>query len=240
MPKVAGIVGQYIQVKREEKGTITYGGDQGFFRGAPASSVDDRKRRMGCGIVALADLLLYLAARNPLYRTRENESYVNRMLSQQEYIAYYNSIYDRVGGLPGGKSNGLSGFRLQRTFNRTARLEGWKLRALWGFSGKKLYGRMVEMLGRDIPVILCVPLLLFSKNPKEEIAFYKKAEGRYDRACTVSAHYVVVTEILEEREGIFLGISSWGVKYYINWNEYEKLLRKAFLGTILGNILYIK
>ncbi len=240
MPKVAGITGEYIQVRREEKGIVTYGGDQGFFRGAAASSVDDRKRRMGCGIVALGDLLLYLAARDPVYCMQENESYVNRILSQQEYMTYYNSIYKRVGGLPAGKSNGLSGFRLQRTFNRMARLEGWKLHALWGFSGKKLYGRMVEMLSRDIPVILCVPLLLFSRDPKQEIPFYKKTEGQYHKVCSVSAHYVVVTEILEEQEGIFLGISSWGVKYYINWNAYDRLLRKAFLGTILGNILYIK
>lgn len=240
MPGIAGITGKYIQVRREDKGVVTYGGDQGFFRSAEEASLDDRKRRMGCGIVALGDLLLYLASRDALYCIKENRSYVNRILSQKEYAAYFNSIYDLVGGLPGGKGNGLSGIRLQRTFNRIARREGWKLHALWGISGKKLYGRMVEMLKGDIPVILCIPLLLFAKDPEQGIGFYKKSGDQYQKSCTVSAHYVVVTEILEEKEDIFLGISSWGVKYYVNWKEYERLIHRAFLGTILGNILYIK
>ena len=56
-----GLRGQYIQVKRKRSGEITFGGDQGFFAGAPMRSADERKQKQGCGITALANTFLYLA-----------------------------------------------------------------------------------------------------------------------------------------------------------------------------------
>lgn len=237
---MAGLTGQYIRVKRSKSGVITYGGDQGFFADESEDSAEARKRSMGCGIVAFGDMLLYLAGRNRQYRFKKSEGYINRLLSEEEYKDYFNDRYEFLGGLPAKAGNGLSGFRLQSRFNRMARSENWNLRARWGFSSRKLYGRIVEMLDRDIPVILCIPLMIFKKDKEDGISFYKKEKGVYSKACTVSSHYVVVTEILREHDGIYLGISSWGVKYYVNWEEYVQLIHTHFLGTILGNILYIK
>lgn len=240
MSKIAGLTGKYIQVMRKKGDTLTYGGDQGFFEGAPKASEDDRKKRMGCGIVAFGDMLLYLAGRNPVYRTEENKHYVNRIFLQEEYKNYYNAMYDFLGGLPKRESRGLSCLRLQHGFNRMARMKKWKLRARWGLNGRKLYDRIIEMLGRDIPVILCVPVLFGRKNKDQGITFFKKEENTYERVCTVSAHYVVITEVVKENDDIFLGISSWGKKYYVNWNEYDSLIHTHIFGTILGNILYIR
>lgn len=237
---MAGLTGQYIKVKRSKSGVITYGGDQGFFTGESEDSIEARKRRMGCGIVAFGDMLLYLAGQSRRYRFKESERYINRVLSEEEYKDYFNYMYRFLGGLPAKAGNGLSGFRLQSRFNRMARSENWNLRARWGFSSRKLYDRMTEMLDRDIPVILCIPLMIFKKNKEEGITFYKKEKDVYSKKCTVSAHYVVVTEILSENDDVYLGISSWGVKYYVNWEEYLQLIHTHFLGTILGNILYIK
>lgn len=239
MERIAGLTREYVQIIREKSGSVTYGGNQGFFAASPAGSIDERKNRMGCGIIAFCDLLLYLAGGDPVYRLEENESYVNRSVREQEYKAYFNQMYDFLGGLPEKTGNGLSGMRLWRKFNCMAKLKGWNLRAKWGVNGRKLYGRMTEMLRRDIPVILCVPLMLFKKDKDQGITFYKKENNRYCRECTVSAHYVVVTEILKDNGSIYLAIASWGVKYYINWSEYDKLIHTHFLGTILGNILYI-
>lgn len=240
MPRIAGLTRQYIQVKRKEKDVITFGGDQGFFKDAPNGSQDERKKRMGCGIVAFSDMLLYLAGSNPVYETQDNRSYVNRVILEDEYMTYFNSQYAFLGGFSEKRKKGLSGFGLKRGFNRRARLEKWKLRAIWGWSRSKLFDRIKEMLDKEIPVILCIPMMILKKDKGKGITFYKKEGNRYRKACVVSEHYVVITEILREKEGIFLGLSSWGEKYYVNWKEYEELIHTHFLGTILGNILYIR
>ncbi|MDE5908128.1 MAG: hypothetical protein K2H52_05225 [Lachnospiraceae bacterium] len=237
---MTGLKGEYIRVKRHNGGIITYGGDQGFFSDASADPAEARKRRMGCGIVAFGDLLLYLAGQNSQYRFKGSEHYVNRVLSEEAYKDYFNDRYVFLGGLPAKAGKGLSGFRLQGRFNRMAKSEGWKLYAKWGLSSRKLYGRMIEMLEKDIPVILCIPLMIFKKDKEHGITFYKKEEKGYSKACTVSAHYVVVTELLEEQDEIYMGISSWGMKYYVNWREYDQFIHTHFMGTILGNLLYIK
>ncbi len=240
MSQLIGLTGQYIQVRRSENNKITYGGDQGFFKGSLAGTEDDRKQKMGCGFTAFADTLLYLADRDEKYRTKENENYVNHILLQKEYQAYFNYIYEFAGKIRAGAHSGISGIRLQSSFNRMARLQNWKLRARWGLSGKKIYVRIEEMLRKDIPVILCVPMMVGQKNKEHGIDFYKKENDIYCKACTVSAHYVVITGIIKENEDIYLKVSSWGVEYYVNWLEYDILIHTHFLGTILGNILYIR
>lgn len=237
---MAELKGAYIRVKRHKSGIITYGGDQGFFSDMSENPEEVRKRRMGCGIVAFGDLLLYMAGRNSRYRFKGSDCYVNRILTEEEYKDYFNDRYAFLGGLPARTGNGLSGFRLQGRFNRMARTEGFKLRAKWGFSGRRIYDRMEEMLEKDIPVILCIPLMIFKKDKKDGITFYKKEQNGYNKACTVSAHYVVVTGLFKEHDDVYMSISSWGVKYYVNWKEYDRFVHTHFLGTILGNLLYIK
>lgn len=225
----------YIQVQRKS-GELTYGGDQGFFKGSAPGSVDERKNAMGCGVIALSDLLLYFGNGGKVIQ--ESRNYVNRINSEEEYKKYYNSIYDYIGGV--SMKNGISGIKLAMRFNRLSRREGWKLRARWGISARRLYGRLEQMLMQDLPVVLCVPMMLFKKDKKDGLSFYVKKNGKLEKACTVSAHYVMVTGIYKEKDEIMLEISSWGKQYYVNWHEYENLIRTHFLGTILGNILYIR
>ncbi|MDE7248589.1 MAG: hypothetical protein K2N82_01615 [Lachnospiraceae bacterium] len=228
----------YIQVRRNS-GELTYGGDQGFFRGGSGPD-DTRKNAMGCGVIAFSDLLLYLGNRDPKKITAESESYVNRINGENAYKEYYNRIYDFLGGV--SKRNGISGIKLAMKFNHLSKREKWNLRSFWGISSKKLYGRVEEMLSKDMPVILCIPMILFRKNKKEGLPFYRMENGKMQKAATVSAHYVMVTEIIEKSESDdpFFVISSWGKEYYVNWKEYETMMRRNFLGTILGNILYIR
>ena len=240
MKKYLKLSKEYIQVRRRENGEITFGGDQGFFKGVNKGSGDERKEKSGCGIIALSDLLLYFANRDHKFSIDQNLNYVNQILEQEEYQKYYNSIYDLLGGIP--MKGGISGLKLQIGFNRLARKQGWSLRAKWGISGKRIYERIEEMLVKDIPAILCVPMPLCKKDKKRGLPFYKKEEEGYRQVLTVRAHYVTVTGIVQENddeEGL-LEISSWGKKYYIKWKEYDILIHTLFLGTILGNILYIK
>ena len=239
MERKLTLCGEYIQIRRKN-GALTYGGDQGFYAGGQAGSKEKRKETSGCGIIALSDLLLYLANRGQGFATEWNMSYVNRILEQDEYQKYYDSIYEFLGGIP--MKGGVSGIKLQMGFNRLARRQGWQLRSKWGLSGRKLWGRLEKMLEQDIPVILCIPMTLLKKDKGRGLPFYKKEEEGYRKVCEVSAHYVMVTGMLREKAGerTFLEISSWGKKYYICKEEYDELIHTVFLGILLGNILYIK
>lgn len=240
MSLIVGLTGQYVQVKRKKTGEITYGGDQGFFAGGPARSIDARKQKQGCGITALADIFLYLAGRDRNYIIEENNGCIDRVLSEEEYKRYYNRIYEFAGGIAAWGNNGLTFVRVQNRFNRMVRREHWHLRARWGFSAGKLYNRISEMLERDIPVVLCVPFMVRKRDKGRGTTFYIRRENELIKAASVSAHYVVVTGIIKEKECVYLEISSWGKKYYIDWMEYDMLIRTCFLGAILGNILYVR
>lgn len=234
----------YVQVRRSGNGDITYGGDQGFFATAEEGSLDARKNKNGCGATALGDTLLYLAGKDNRFIIDETINYVKRVMGEDEYKKYYNSICDFLGGIPA--KTGLSCIRLMTRFNRIARREKWSLRARWGLSGRKLYSRIEEMLEKDIPVILCIPMMLLPKDKKDALPLYIKREREqqvsFQKAAATSGHYVTITGIEKnvDKRQTFLEISSWGKKYYIYWDEYQNFIATHFLGTILGNILYIK
>lgn len=243
MEKRTGIQREYVRVSRKENAVLTYGGDQGFFGSGEASKEDRRKKESGCGIIAFADLLLYLGNRDSTYRIPETEPYLNRALRQEEYQNYYNAIYRFLGGLP--FKGGISGLRLTLMFNRLSLRQGFGLRAVWGLSGKKVFPRVRQMLLQDIPVILCIPMMLLKKDKRDGIRLYGREEERggnfcYQEKAFTRAHYVMVTGIVEEEREAYYEISSWGKKYYMSCGEYDILIRTHFLGTILGNILLIR
>ncbi len=244
MVKRIGLQNEYIKVRRKEGG-ITFGGDQNFYACENPSEIEEKKKACGCGIIALADLVLYLAGKDSRYLTEKNRNYVNRELSEAAYREYFDFVYDFVGGI--FARVGISGIRLFRRFNRMSKQNGWKLRAGWGLSRKKLLPRIEEMLKSDIPVILCVPFMLRRKDKEDKLPFYKKeydeqtGQDTYVAVSYVSAHYVTVTEMFVERDGeVYLKVSSWGKEYYIRFSEYDTYINTHFLGKILGNILYIR
>lgn len=243
MEKCIGLLRDYIKIKRADSEETTFGGDQNFFAAAQrvreAVTEDVKKQKMGCGIVALSDIFLYFAGKYNKGVLLQGVNYVNQKLSQSEYCTFYDKIYDFVGGV--SLKNGASGIKLWRKFNRMARLQGWKERARWGISRKKILPRIKEMLRKDTPVVLCMPMALFKKDKEKGIWFYgRNDKGEYIPKTCVNGHYVVVTELLYEKEDIYLVISSWGKQYFIKWKEYDELIKTRFWGSVLGNLLYIK
>ena len=237
MKKILGLSKEYIEVKRKESGEKTFGGDQNFFGISNASKQDKLKQNCGCGIVAFSDLLLYMGKEDNQYLLSENKSYVNQILSEEDYKRYYNTIYDFMGGIKG--KVGISGIKIQRSFNRLARREKWPLRAKWGLNGKKLNFRIEEMLRQDIPVICCIPMILLKKDRNDYLQLYRFEEEKLIKATCTRAHYVTITGINVIEEDMYYEVSSWGKRFYISTKEYNYFMRKHFLGTLLGNILYI-
>jgi hypothetical protein len=234
-----GLLRDYIKIKRAGSEETTFGGDQNFYAAPDRAKEDEKKQKMGCGIVALSDIFLYFSEKYNSGVMVDGRSYVNRMLNQREYCEFYDKIYTFAGGV--SLKAGASGLKLWRKFNQMAKRQGWVERARWGFSRKKMLVRMEEMLSRDIPVILCMPMALFKKEKDKGIWFYKKNKNdEYVPYTRVNGHYVVVTELFYEGEDIYLVISSWGRKYFVKWKEYDKEIRSRLFGAFLGNLLYIK
>lgn len=233
----------YVKIRRMDSGAYTFGGDQNFFRAAQrkeaSGSEDEKKQKMGCGIIALSDIFLYFSGKYNQSLDWNGKSYVNQKMEQPEYCSYYDEIYTFADGV--SLKGGVSGIKLWRKFNRMAKLQGWKERARWGFSQKKRLQRMEEMLGNDIPVLLCIPMAFLKKEKDRKLNLYQKNEaGEYDVKTKTNGHYVVVTELFYEKDELYLVISSWGKQYFIKWKEYEELLKNLLFGVVLGNLLYIR
>ena len=232
----------YIQVLREEDGTKTFGGDQGFFaKTEQANKREKRKRSSGCGVIALSDLLFYLGRQRKELQIWPSSFYEQKELPEADYRKWFAESYRMLFGIP--FSSGISSLWLTFRINLFFKKRKSPYRAFWGLKISRIHERIEHMLRQDIPVILCIPVMLFQKDKKDGIRFYEKEElesGKIsDRKVLVSGHFVVVTGILVEKEELYYEISSWGRKYYMKRGDYEMLCRSHFLGNILGNILVI-
>ena len=231
----------YVTVT-EEQGRVTHGGDQSWLSSEVA-------RSYGCGLIAAADILRYL-------RKDTGEA-----LTKEEYLANIETVQK---DFPVKSSLGITGFGLSRRMNRMFRREGLPFRARWGMSGRKLERRIREMLQADIPVLLSVGPCFRHKS--ERLPLYRRKDGKdYERSSGMKDHYVTVTgwETLDtagrgapdtadgsapdtagrdvsESSGVgMMEISSWGEKYYVNFNEYREFVRKND-NFLFSNILYIR
>ena len=100
------------------------------------------------------------------------------------------------------------------------------------------------MLEEGIPVTLSI-----GPMGKHGVVFYDwvpKTNNHYNFECNfhdelVAGHYVTVTGFMEdeERGRRMLEISSWGRKYYIDYDEYELAVKK-YSNFLFSNILYIR
>jgi len=204
-------------------GSYSYGGNQML-------SPDKIMRRCGCGIVAAADLLLYLHRYHkplPIFAEMGEE------LTRDGYEALLQSLRRKY--FPLFYPVGMNGISLALGLNRIFRKNDLPLRARWDMSESKLWSRMEEMLLRDLPVILSIgPNFPRMWRKGKETLYRLDGDTRRAAAETV-AHYVTVTGMDEE----WLRISSWGKEYYLSREEYERF-RADISSALVSNIVYIQ
>ena len=214
MEKICELKNPYVRVGS------SYGGSQNFFRDKKGF-FNRFKAAGGCGIIAMSDTMNYLS-RNTDFEKNE------------DYMRVADMVIRRTLWIP--NKLGMSFYRIILLYPQLLKRAGFSCRCFWGFSRRKLFSRIEEMIKNDTPVILNVPKILFPwKNHKERLTFYDENEKP---AATAAAHFVVVTGIYRAGEKNYLQISSWGRKYYIDLKEFTAFTKKTFLGGILGNILY--
>ena len=188
-----------------------------------------REQTCGCGIAGAVDVILYRRA----LKTGEYT------FSEQEYLDTAKSIRKYIPIIPG---RGVNSFLLASGLNRYFRKNGIDLRARWKLTRLKKWEILEKMLENDIPVILAIgnnfPLVWGKKKLNLYVPDTKKTdqgEKVYKKQQGVNGHFVVVTSI----EDNCLTVSSWGRKYYINVDEYNRYVSKHSI-HLYSNILVIK
>lgn len=176
-----------------------------------------------CGAVAAADLLLYLARSRPEWETPLCAPLVREgPISRERYSDYLGLVARRYARpLP---PLGKTGFGLSRGVERYFAENRIALRAEWrqlAFS-RRPADSFAEMLADDLPVILSVPA--FPLKIKS-LNFYHTAQTKRTPSNVLryrerTGHFVTACALRELGGGLALEVSSWGRRFYIDWDEY--------------------
>ena len=223
----------YVAVAPEGQAD-SFGGNQSWF--------DDGARKAyaikssGCGLIGASDIILYLESSLSDKKVLNVDDYKTRVRELEKSMFH---VLPKLG--IGGP---LLALYMTIYFSRHKKelgLADKKLRARWFVMPGKLLRKIKEMLQNDIPVILAVGPGYFHKD---KVNLYRRdvapdGTATYTRVNGAKDHYITVTGILQEPEGIYLEVSSWGKKYYMSWAEYKAYVKKCD-NYYFSNIVYIK
>lgn len=248
----------YVPVVKDS--ATFYGGSQMWFSNDHWYSKDYVLHNFGCGTIATADLLLYLALQNDALQTPatslalQEQTEINYM-NYASYIYLINNQYTkthRIIAVPGpGVASAINAYATSYDLRYQA---SWK----WKSTYFDMYELIEEMLQKDIPVIISIGPNLPNLWGKKGIPFYERCEIAYQEDTgnasetakpyyykavkqNINSHYVTVTGLIKDdvTGRIMLRISSWGRKYYINYEEYWDYIENTST-TFTSSMVYIK
>lgn len=247
----------YVAVMKD--GISSYGGSQMWFPDKGRFSKDYVLRTYGCGSIATADLLLYLAIQNEAMQTgltsvvlqdETGVKYENYDLYVRQIDKCYTHTRHIIAVLGPKVASAIN------TYSEDFDL-GLKAAWRWKLSYYDMLDIIEEMLALDIPIILSIGPNWPNLWGKKGISFYERKEidfpdidssflkvkPYYYHAVQqgINGHYVVITGIVKDEIAgrIMLCISSWGKKYYINYEEYRDYI-DTLSTTWLSSLVQIK
>lgn len=223
----------YIRV-REEKG-FSYGGDQNWFQ-------DGILKGYGCGLVAIGDIILYMAkGHKPVIKNVYDKMNSKVLLEKEEYLGFLRRLSRGLFLVP---PKGMIGPAIALGFNIYAICHKSSARAFWGCWCKDIHTEITRMIKENIPVLFSVGANFPFIWKKEGVHLYRKVmvNGKevMSGCGTVFRHFMVITGLVENDEyGEMIKLSSWGKEYYLSWEEFENYLKKKS-NKFFTNILSIK
>jgi len=236
-------------------GSFSYGGNQGWFSEGNWLNTDSKISKYGCGTIAASDLFLYWAMQNSYYNNEETQLAIkNGRINQEDYLNYVRRINREYTKTP--RWLGVLGPKLASAINSYNKKHNINYRASWEWklSYDEMLDKIYKMLGNDIPVIFSVGPNTPNLWGKKEVNMYVKLNKgdagynddlnemrQYTKKRTVNGHYMTITGITCDNLAgrIMLCISSWGKKYYIDYDEYRDYIDK-YGGTYTSSLIYIK
>ncbi len=224
----------YIRIKNMN--IVSYGGNQSWCK-------SKRMQNVGCGVIALADISIYLAEQNPNMMTEaiRRISKPNGFYNKNDYLEYVRFFQKHFVFYVFMK--GLNGYAMKHAMNRYFILNDIGLKAKWKvfLSDEAMMKDIRHLIRKNKPVVLSIGANTPNIWGKEGIPFYINKDGRLRPSLkqNVKSHYVVVTGVSEIHGQEYLVVSSWGKQYYINYEEYREYVKK-YGDRITSSILYIQ
>ena len=208
-------------------GGLTRGGSQML-------SENDKIRMGGCGIVAAAEVLIYLCR----YHNCDGRELLGDIpFTDPVPMDSYNLLLRKITAsyIPLLTRSGVNGLVLTGGLNLIFLKHGFPWHGVWCMGKNSFFDNVAEQLGRDVPVIMSVGPNLPNLWGKNRLDFYTlRQDGQCEKAAAVNSHYVIATGIDDE----WIRISSWGRTFYINRKEYSEYIRR-YSGSIVCNLLRI-
>lgn len=205
------------------------------YGGAQQRSGNTMVSKVGCGIIAATDTLLYLRR----YHTGDDDAFFHGLDSSSPLpVDQYNDVIAQMRRkyLPLIPYAGINGLMLSVGMNRCFHDHRMPFTARWSFSGSRIWDNIETMLEKDIPVIMSVGpnFPFFWRNERACFYVFRQDEG-YVPATSTKAHYFTVTGMDDQ----WLRISSWGRLYFLNRKEFEHYMR-YHSAPFVSNILWIE
>ena len=203
-----GIDENFITVLNDD-GTVM---DDGKGFGGAQSWLDPEIGDHACGIVAAVNTYLYITGQTTITKSQyiklceqfRKEHPVDNFLIEKEIF----------GAIPSSMGDYIED---------RCREQGLSIKTSWNwYKGSDQYDTMKKMLADNIPVVWG----LYSE--RKELTLYEYKVDNYvenEENYKVKSHYVVATAIYEQEQADgsyrrMVEVSSWGERYYIDYDEY--------------------
>lgn len=224
----------YVKIKNLN--LVSYGGNQNW-------SKSKKMQKVGCGVIAMADLTMYLAEQNPNMMTDAIRK-INKpkgLYNKHDYLEYVRFFYVHYMILLMHK--GMLGITLKHTMNRYFMLNDIGLKAKWKMmqSDESMLRDIRHLIRKNKPVILAIGPNRYNPFGKKGISLYVDKDGELKSSIreNVHSHYVTVTGVCTIKGREYLVVSSWGKKYYIDYKEYRNYVNNVG-DKFTSGILYIQ
>lgn len=232
----------YIKIHNEvaTKGDVgIFGGSQEWFEGLEYQNF----ARQGCGAIAAIDVALYLIDKRTV-SMEEYRYHVKEFLKGVRLAGLFMKEI-RIRKYGNSFAVGITPKQIYSYLNKKMTITGKNIRFRWnGINGNANMYRMIKIqIAKDIPVILG----LYSKGKSIRLYSLENIEDiKYqDTGISINSHYVTVTAVVENDipnapHRRMLEVSSWGRKYFIDYDEYLDFVGQSFISKYCSNIISVK
>ncbi|SMB86800.1 hypothetical protein SAMN00017405_1193 [Desulfonispora thiosulfatigenes DSM 11270] len=190
------------------EGKVYFGGNQNWY-------LEKCRRSNGCGPVAAANITCYLARKDS---ERYGALYPYPSLEKKYFLAHMNNMYTYFRPSIFGEIS-LNGW--------TKKMENYA----------KERGVNFKRVAYEKPFTLEKNLIYLKEGLESDCPVATLNLDVIDRKNEFGWHWMIITEYYEDIEGnSWIGVSSWGKKYIINYQKHFKAMNRL-LG---GGLIYFK